>query len=75
VTDKTGRLAKLIADGKSDREIVAEFYLRGFGRPPTERELAGWLARLEKAGAAGRQLALEDFVWGLLNSREFGTNH
>ena len=72
VADKAGRLARLIADGMSDREIVTEFYVRGFGRPPTETELAGWVARL---GKGDRRAALEDFLWGLLNSKEFGTNH
>jgi hypothetical protein len=75
IVDKDGRLAKLVAAGKSDREIVAEFYLLGFGRPPTEKELANWLTRIEKAGKDGRRECLEDFVWSLLNSREFTTNH
>lgn len=75
IADKDGRLAKLLAAGKTDREIVAEFYVRGFGRGPTEQELTAWLGRIEKAGRDGRQSCLEDFVWGLLNSREFATNH
>jgi len=75
IVDKNGRLAKSIAAGKSDREIVTEFYLLGFGRPPTEKELTNWLVRLEKAGKDGRRECLEDFLWGLLNSREFTTNH
>jgi hypothetical protein len=72
VADRNGRLARLIADGKSNREIVAELYVRALGRPPTEKELAAWLARLD---GADRRAPLEDFLWGLLSSREFGTNH
>lgn len=75
IVDKDGRLAKLFAVEKSDREIVTEFYLLGFGRPPTENELTNWQARIEKAGKDGRRACLEDFVWSLLNSREFTTNH
>lgn len=74
IADQDGRLAKRIAAGKTDREIVTEFYLLGFGRPPGEKELANWLARIEKAGPAGRRACLEDFVWGLLNSRDFTNN-
>jgi hypothetical protein len=75
IASKDGRLAKLLGEGKTDREIVTEFYLRGFGRRPTEKELAAWLARFAKAGPEGRRECLEDFVWGLLNSREFVMNH
>ena len=72
---KEGRLAKLIAAGRSDREIVTEFYLRGFGRRPSEKELTGWLDRIVKAGPDTRLECLEDLLWSLLNSREFTTNH
>lgn len=72
VADQNGRLARLMADGKSDREIVTQLYVRGFGRSPTEAELSGWLTRL---GNGDRRMALEDFLWGLLNSNEFSTNH
>jgi hypothetical protein len=75
IADKDGRLAKALAAGKTDAEIVTEFYRLAFGRPPTEKELGHWLARVGKAGPDGRRACLEDFVWGLLNSREFATNH
>jgi hypothetical protein len=72
VADRDGRLARLLAESKSDREIVTEFYVRGFGRSPTDKELTDWLTRL---GKGERRATLEDFLWGLLNSKEFGTNH
>jgi hypothetical protein len=75
IVAKDGRLAQLLAAAKTDQEIITELYLRGLGRRPTEREVATWLARLAKAGRDGRRECLEDFVWGLLNSREFTTNH
>ncbi len=72
---KEGRLARMLAAGRADREIVVEFYLRGLGRHPSTEELDGWLARIAKAGAEHRRACLEDFAWGLLNSRDFTTNH
>jgi len=70
-----GRLAGMIAAGKADRDVVAEFYVRGFGRRPSEKELAAWLGRIAQAGPDGRRACLEDFLWGLLSSRDFATNH
>jgi hypothetical protein len=63
------RLGQLLKAGKSDREIVAEFYLAALCRRPGERELQ---AALEYVGKAkDRRAALEDVVWGLLNAKEF----
>jgi len=75
ITAKTGRLWRMIAASESDRAIVTAFYRHGLGRLPSEKELAGWLGRIEKAGAEGRQACLEDVAWALLNCREFRTNH
>lgn len=75
ISSKDGLLARLLAAKKTDRDIVSEFFCRALGREPTTHETSHWLGRLEKAGAAARQACLEDFVWGLLNSREFTTNH
>lgn len=69
------RLTKLLASGKSNRDIVIEFYRAGLAKDPTEQELAVWLARLETDSPEDRQTRLEDFVWSLLNSRGFTTNH
>jgi hypothetical protein len=75
IAAKDGLLARLVAAKKTNREIVAEFYGRALGRAPTTKEMVHWLSRLEEAGAQARAACLEDFVWGLLNSREFTTNH
>lgn len=74
ISDKKGRLAKQLTSGKTNREIIAEFYLLALGRPPSEKELTNWLAHIDKAGPRGRRECLEDFVWSLLNSREFTNN-
>ena len=66
------RLRKLIAAGKSDGELVEEFYVRAFARRPSEEELQWWT---EQLAGEDRESRLEDFVWSLLNSSEFLSNH
>jgi len=73
--DEQGRLARLHRSGASTAEIIEEFYLVAFSRPPTDKERSYWLLQLEVGDPNFQQPALEDFVWGLLNSQEFLTNH
>lgn len=75
LSDATGRLRRLIADGKTDAEIITEFYMRGLSRAPTVDELARWHERVSTGDAADRIERLEDFAWSLLNSRRFMENH
>src|SRR5262249_22014028 len=75
VAARDGRLHRLIADGKSTDEILAEFCARAFGRSPTDAEQRYWRALAEKVDAKDRTAWLEDVVWSLLNSREFTSNH
>jgi hypothetical protein len=76
-----GRLHKLMAAGASDNAIIEEFYVRALSRPPSETELKYWLDAAANAVQSGeamegaRSQFLEDFVWSLLNSREFRMNH
>ena len=72
---KQGRVvAKLIAEKKTDREIVEDLYLRVFGRMPKDKEWSAIQQTL--AGAPDqRQAALEDTFWALMNSKEFYFNH
>ena len=75
ITSPEGRLRKLIDAGRSNDEIVAEFYLRALGRRPTEGEAAHWRETLSRDDErSSRRQALEDFLWGLLNCREFVGN-
>ena len=81
----SGRLDTLIAAGTSPIDIVAEFYLAALGRHPTADEQAFWNEQLdadpsaesqrEIAPAESRREILESFVWSLLVSQEFVTNH
>ena len=43
------------------------------GRHPTTQERKYWKRQLETVDK--KKAFLEDFVWGLLTSREFVTNH
>jgi hypothetical protein len=70
-----GRLQRLIADGRSDSEIVTEFYRAAWTVPPTDEQLARWLQQLQSDDPRERQQRLEDFVWSLLSSHEFQSNH
>ncbi|MFQ3594041.1 MAG: DUF1553 domain-containing protein, partial [Gemmataceae bacterium] len=67
-----GRLARLIAEKKSDDEILDELFLATVSRLPSpekrvtlKRQLAG----------EDRVEALRDLFWALLNSKEFAFNH
>jgi hypothetical protein len=63
------RIGRLLAAGKSNAEIVDEFYLAALCRPPTATERQAALAILSRA--KDRRAALEDLVWGLVNAKEF----
>ena len=68
-----GRLMRLVNSGKSDREIVDEFYLTAYTRLPEPAELASLTELIAKR--PDRVAALKDFVWAILCSREFAENH
>jgi PAS domain-containing protein len=73
LTDRSGRLAKLIADEAAPADAVRELYLTTFSRPPSDAETAAAVALIESAESP--QQGLEDVLWALLNSREFLFNH
>jgi Protein of unknown function (DUF1553)/Protein of unknown function (DUF1549) len=62
------RLGRLLAGGKSNREIVEAFYLAALNRFPEPQELNAACA-MERS--PNRRAALEDVVWGLVNAKEF----
>ncbi len=63
------RLGKLLKAGKSDGAIIDELFLAGLCRLPTATERAALMKRV--AAATNRREALEDVLWGLLNSKAF----
>jgi hypothetical protein len=62
-------LAELLAAKKSDDEIIAALYERVLARKPTTAEKAICLRHVRKVEK--REEALEDILWGLVNSTEF----
>ena len=70
------RLDRLVSMGKSQMEIVNEFYLAALSRHPTETEQQFWEQHIDVNASANSQRAvLEDMVWSLLTCNEFVTNH
>jgi hypothetical protein len=69
----SGRLQQLLKTGKTNAEIIEEFYLAAFGRFPEKSESVAVQNLI--AAKRDREAALKDFVWALLCSREFAENH
>jgi hypothetical protein len=69
----TGRLALLLKSNKADAELLDELYLWALARPPRADERAAVLAYVAEQG--NRQVAFEDVLWALLNTKEFLFNH
>jgi hypothetical protein len=62
-------LGRLVAEGRTDDQIVAELYQRTLARRPSEREIVTCRRYITRVG--DRYEALEDVFWALLNSSEF----
>ncbi len=71
--DNNGRIAKLLAENKTDDEIITTLYFAALSRPPVAEELAA--AKQHIAGQTDRRLALEDVGWAIVNSKEFLFQH
>jgi hypothetical protein len=73
ITQKDGRLAKLMEARKSDSEILDELYMATVGRLPSgvERSVVSALMK----PPAERKTVFEDVLVTLLNSKEFLFNH
>jgi len=68
-----GAVARLLAENRTDSEIVRHFYLAALSRPPAANELAAAEEGIRRA--ANRRAGIEDVVWALVNSKEFLYNH
>jgi hypothetical protein len=68
-----GRLRQLLADKKSDEEVVEELFLATLSRFPKEAEKRQALEHIQ--GKKDRQAGFADVVWALINTREFILNH
>jgi uncharacterized protein DUF1549/uncharacterized protein DUF1553 len=73
ISNDKADLARMLKAKKSDEDILTEFYLRAVGRDPRPQEKTDALAMLSTA--KDRKAELEDFLWMLLNSKEFLFKH
>lgn len=69
IADKNGRIAKLLAAGKSHQEVVSDLYLNALGRFPTADEQAASLLYLDEYPT--RAEYYHDLLWALINSKQF----
>jgi hypothetical protein len=69
IRDPDNRLGKMLSAGKTDSEMLDEFYLAALCRKPTAVEAKKLLAYV--GDAKDRRAAWEDVLWALLNSKEF----
>jgi hypothetical protein len=69
LSKEDNRIGRLLAEGKSDSEIVEELYLAALCRPASLKEKQASLATI--GHAKDRRAGLEDLAWGLVNAKEF----
>jgi hypothetical protein len=65
-----GRADQLAKDPRPDADKVAELFLWAFARQPTQTQMDVALANIER-NAKNRQLAYENIIWALINTKEF----
>ncbi len=68
-----GRLASLLASGRSDPDIVDELFLATLTRLPDDGERQAAVAHV--VDQKDRKKGFVDIVWALVNTREFILNH
>jgi len=68
-----GRLRALLADRKTDAEVLDELFLATLSRYPLPNEKTTSLEHVARKG--NRQAAFTDILWALINTREFVLNH
>ncbi|MEE2990888.1 MAG: DUF1553 domain-containing protein, partial [Planctomycetota bacterium] len=71
--DENNRFRKLIAEEKTDEEIVTQLYLAAVCRTPSEKEMEASLAHIKSK--EDRVAALEDVCWAIINTNEFLFQH
>ncbi len=76
IANPTSRLQTMLRAGTAPAVIVSEHYRIALGRQPSSHEATFWQQQVALATSHDERCAvLEDFVWGLLSSSEFQTNH
>lgn len=73
LTDKDNRLGRLLAENRSDTEMLNELFLCALSRSPSEATAKSLSQHV--ATSSDKRHAWEDVLWMLLNSREFIYQH
>jgi hypothetical protein len=69
-----GRLHRLIHSGAAVEDIVKELSIRAHAVVPDAAQLAMWRRTLSDSNPEERTAKIEDYLWSLLNSRDFLEN-
>lgn len=69
IADPTGRIAKALMKGATDRSLIEELYLTTLSRLPTPNEFDQGITYLRSGD--GRASRAQDLLWALLNSKAF----
>jgi hypothetical protein len=70
LTRAGGRANDLAKDPRSDKEKVTELFVWAFARQPSQAQLDLALRNIE-LNSKNKQLAYENIVWALINTKEF----
>ena len=73
LADADNRIGKLLANERTDADILDELYRRALSRPPSESTSKAFLAHI--ASSEDKRQAWEDILWAVLNSQEFIYQH
>ncbi len=76
LSSEDGTVMNAVKSGQSAELLINDFYLRALSRTPGEAEMIFWRNQFPEDVSSSRFAAVaQDFVWSLLNSDEFCTNH
>jgi len=69
LSDPHNRIGRLLDSQKTNDEMIQELYLSALNRLPSQQELEAGNRMLKND--KNRRPSLEDFLWGLVNAKEF----
>ncbi|MEJ7594089.1 MAG: hypothetical protein WKF77_21325 [Planctomycetaceae bacterium] len=76
LSPEEGTVMNAVKSGQAAESLINDFYLRALSRPPRKDEIMFWRSQFPEDVSPTRFAAVaQDFVWSLLNSDEFCTNH